>query len=50
MSTLNNIPDVTTKANDEPTLSYLQPRFCGHTRAEGNLFAFDVKLAQHLPD
>ena len=46
----NNISDVMTKANDEPTLKYLQPRVCGHTGTDGSLFEFDTKLAQHLPD
>ena len=46
----NNISDVMTKANDEPTLKYLQPRVCGHTGTDGSLFEFDTKLAQYLPD
>jgi hypothetical protein len=47
--TLNNISDVMTKANDEATLNYLQPRLCGHTGHDGTLFEFDVKKATYLP-
>jgi hypothetical protein len=50
VSTFNNCSDVMTKANDEPTIAYLQPRLCGHTGINGNLFEFDVKKAKYLPD
>jgi hypothetical protein len=45
----NNLSDVMTKANDEPTLEYLQPRICGHTGVRGELFEFDLKKAQYMP-
>ena len=49
VSTVNNVSDVMTKSNDEPTLRYLQPRLCGHTGVDGKLFEFDVKKAKYLP-
>ena len=49
IASVNNVSDVMTKANDESTLKYLQPRLCGHTGTRGDLFEFDVKKADYLP-
>ncbi len=48
-ASVNNVSDVMTKANDESTLKYLQPRLCGHTGTRGDVFELDVKKSDYLP-